>query len=78
MDKEKLDELWKILSSTTNIDKLEYDEAVTIGSVFGQMRNEIERQQKEIAILQSQLEQLQKDYDELDEQAEIWKYESGN
>jgi len=42
MDKETLDELWKILSSATNIDKLRYDEAVVIGSVFGQMRKEIE------------------------------------
>ena len=28
-----LDQLWKILSSATNIKQLEYDEIVTIGSV---------------------------------------------
>lgn len=42
MNKETLDELWKILSSATNINKLHYDEAVVIGSVFGQMRKDIE------------------------------------
>ena len=42
MNKETLDELWKILSSATNINKLHYDDAVVIGSVFGQMRKEIE------------------------------------
>jgi hypothetical protein len=51
---EELDELWKILSSATNIDKLEYSEAVTIGSVFGQMRKEIEDQQAKINQLEKQ------------------------
>lgn len=41
MTNERLDELWNILSSATNIDRLEYAEAVTIGSVFGEMRAEI-------------------------------------
>jgi len=42
MNKETLDKLWEILSSATNINKLYYNEAVVIGSVFGQMRKEIE------------------------------------
>lgn len=41
MDEKKLDELWKILSSATNIENLEYDEAVIIGSVFGEMKGKI-------------------------------------
>lgn len=52
MGKERLDHLWKVLSSATNIKNLEYDEAVTIGSVFGEMRAEIERQQQEIKRLE--------------------------
>lgn len=48
MNEKKLNELWKILSSATNINTLEYDEAVTIGNVFGQMRKTIEEQQQSI------------------------------
>lgn len=47
MNEEKLDELWETLALATNIDDLEYDEAVTIGSVFGQMRTAIEALQAE-------------------------------
>jgi SMC interacting uncharacterized protein involved in chromosome segregation len=59
MDKEKLDELWKVLSSATNIGKLHYDEAVTIGGVFGQMRSEIERLKEEIEALREVIDVLQ-------------------
>lgn len=41
-----VEELWKQLSFVTNIDDLEYGEAVTIGSVFGELRkmfNEVKR-----------------------------------
>lgn len=43
---EMIDVLWMELSFVTNIDDLEYGEAVTIGSVFGELRtmlNEIRK-----------------------------------
>lgn len=62
MNKQKLDELWKTLSLATNIDNLDYDEAITIGSVFGQMRTVIEKQQEENERLKQELEDCKKDF----------------
>lgn len=46
MTDEYLDTLWKRLSSATNVKNKEYGEAVTIGSVFGEMKTEIKRLQE--------------------------------
>lgn len=48
MTDEKMEELWKILSSATRIHLQDYDEAVTIGSVFGQMKKEIQDLMNEV------------------------------
>jgi hypothetical protein len=55
MDEKELEKLWKVLSSATNINSLEYDEAVTIGSVFGKMKAKILEQQEEIQRLETEL-----------------------
>lgn len=62
MNKKELDKLWKTLSLATNIDNLDYDEAITIGSVFGQMRTVIEKQQEENERLKQELEDSKKDF----------------
>lgn len=61
MNKERLEHLWKVLSSATQIDKLDYGEAVTIGSVFGEMKNAILHQQTRI----QELETIEKAYEAL-------------
>lgn len=58
MNSKYLDHLWKVLSSATNINNLEYGEAVTIGGVFGQMKAEIERLQEENNNLKNKLRSL--------------------
>jgi len=51
MDEKKLDELWELVKRVGEIERLDYGAMVTLGSVFGQMRSEIERlqgQEKEV------------------------------
>jgi hypothetical protein len=48
MDKGKLDMLWKTVESVMDYKRMEYDESVTLGSVFGQMKSEIEEQVEKI------------------------------
>lgn len=43
MKDEYIVKLWERLSSASSIENLDYDEAVTIGSVFGEMKAEIIR-----------------------------------
>lgn len=47
MDKEKLDELWKQVVHIGEVEHLGYDCMVALGSIFGQMRYEIEQLQSE-------------------------------
>ena len=55
MDEEKLDELWKASKNiiTRKVERLEDDAMVALGSVFGQMRSEIEESQRKIKSLRS-------------------------
>jgi hypothetical protein len=57
MNKEKLDELWKLVERVGEVDHLGYDAMVALGSVFGQMRKAITDQQKEIERLKEEIEQ---------------------
>lgn len=52
MTEEHLEILWRRLESATDIDNLTYDERITIGGVFGEMKATILEQQAEIARLE--------------------------
>lgn len=47
MDKEKFDELWELVKRVGNIDRVSDDGMMVLGSVFGEMKSEIEKLQKE-------------------------------
>lgn len=48
MNDEYINLLWERISSATNIKCLEYGEAVTIGSVFGEMKAEIKKLRQKV------------------------------
>lgn len=56
MTDEHLDVLWKRMQMATNIDNLEYGAAVTIGSIFGQLRTAIVNNRNEDLRIQSDAE----------------------
>lgn len=58
MTDERLDELWETMSSATQIKQVEYGTAVTIGSVFGEMKKEIVAQRDEIERLDFVIKKL--------------------
>lgn len=60
MDKEKLDELWKQVEHIGNVDHFSYDRMVALGSVFGQMRSEIELLNEKVKWLEMTNIELQK------------------
>jgi hypothetical protein len=47
MTKEELDKLWGEVNHICSVLQLEYDARVSLGSVFGRMRTEIEKLQGE-------------------------------
>ena len=51
MNKENLDELWNNVKHIGDIERLDYEAMVTLGSIFGEMRSEIIRLQKEVGKL---------------------------
>ena len=48
MTEQDFERLWETLRSAANVDNLHYDESVTIGGVFGKMKEEIRRLQNEL------------------------------
>lgn len=53
-----LEEIWKPVSSVIKHLNMDYDEAITIGSQFGKLMSIIEKKDKEIENLKSQVEKL--------------------
>lgn len=58
MDKERLDQLWEQVEHIGKVVRLKYDAMLALGSVFGEMRSTIEKQQEEIERLKSLLEEI--------------------
>lgn len=56
MDNEKLEELWDLVKTVGHVERLDYEAMVTLGSVFGQMKSEILKLQKENKSLEKRVE----------------------
>lgn len=50
MTEERLEELWAILTKVIDYNRLNYDAAIAIGSVFGEMKSEIKKLQGHVLL----------------------------